>query len=365
MKILFGGTLPSQRQLKWAQLRVGLTVIFASITLAVLIFLMTGSTGLFTKKLYLRAYFDDTAGLRVGAPVRLQGVDIGNVTRIRVVPERKQTPVEVTMKATTRYIEFLRKDSMATLATAGVLGELFVNIDSTRATAAQVEDNDVLPTRETPGIEDVVRSTQSSLQNLDALLRRMDRIIAFVESGQGSIGKLIYDDTLYRRLNSSVNEVQVMVSAISQGKGSIGKLVTSDELYRKANGAVDKLNNIIDQINNGQGTAGKLIKDPSLYNNANQTIAKANELMTGINEGKGALGKFAKDEEFARKLDNTVTKLSALADKLNSGEGTAGRLLNDPSLYNNTDKMMLETRNLIQAIRENPKKYLTIRFRIF
>jgi phospholipid/cholesterol/gamma-HCH transport system substrate-binding protein len=72
-----------------------------------------------------------------------------------------------------------------------------------------------------------------------------------------------------------------------------------------------------------------------------------------------------KDEEFAKKLHNTIEKLSAIADRLEAGEGSAGRLLKDPSVYNNTDQLLIETRNLIKSMRENPKKYLTIHFRIF
>ena len=95
-------TVPSQKQIKWSQLRVGLTVVFASITLGVLIFLMSGTTGLFTKKIMLKSYFDNSGGLRVGAPVRLQGVDIGNVTSIRLVQDKPLTPVEVLMKVSTK-----------------------------------------------------------------------------------------------------------------------------------------------------------------------------------------------------------------------------------------------------------------------
>jgi len=66
------GTLPSQKQLHWSELRVGLTVLFASVTLTVLIFLMSGTTGMFTPKISLRSYFDNASGLRLGAPVRLE-----------------------------------------------------------------------------------------------------------------------------------------------------------------------------------------------------------------------------------------------------------------------------------------------------
>jgi len=76
------------------------------------------------------------------------------------------------------------------------------------------EDGDVLKIRDTPDIMDVVRSSQSSLQNIDTLVRRVDRIVSFVESGQGSIGHLIYDQSLYNRLNATLTEVQNMVNQI-------------------------------------------------------------------------------------------------------------------------------------------------------
>jgi phospholipid/cholesterol/gamma-HCH transport system substrate-binding protein len=357
--------VPSQKQLRWSQLRVGLTVLFASITLAVLIFLMTGTGGLFTKKITLKSYFDNTAGLRVGAPVRVQGVDIGNVVSIRLVPNKPQTPVEVTVKVSTKYDFEIRKDSVTILSTAGVLGEVYVDIDSTRATGPMAQDGDVLQIRDSPDISDVVRASQGTLQNLDALLKRLDRIVAFVESGQGSIGKLIYDPTLYNRFSNTVQEFQDVVTAISKGKGSIGKLIVSDDMYNKANATVDKLNLVIDEINQGKGTAGKFLKDPTLYDNANQTIANVRKLTEDVNAGKGALGKMTRDEEFARKLDDTVTKLNSLVARMDAGEGTVGKLFHDPSLYTNADQMLIETRQLVKAIRENPKKYLTIHFRVF
>ncbi len=358
--------MPSQSQVKWAQLRVGLTVIFAVIVLAVLIFLMTGTGGLFTPKIVIKSYFDNAGGIRVGAPVALQGVTVGNVSAIKVVPDHGPTPVEIDMKIVKKLAADIPKDAVSSIASVGVLGEAYIDIDRTKAVErASVQDGDVLKIRDTPDIMDVVRSSQSSLQNIDTLVRRVDRIVSFVESGQGSIGHLIYDQSLYNRLNATLTEVQTMVNQISSGQGSIGKLVVSDELYQKANSSVDKLNAIIDQINNGQGSVGKLIKDPALYNNANETVANLNKLTTEMNQGKGALGKLAKDEEFARKLDNTITKLSLIMDQIESGQGTAGKFIKDPSLYVNADQMLIETRNLLSAVRQDPKKYLTIKLKVF
>ena len=357
--------MPSQKQLKWSQLRVGLTVLFASATLAVLIFLMSGTTGLFTPKITLKSYFDDAQGLRNGAPVRLSGVDVGNVTAVRVVPNKPATPVEVVMKVTTKYSFDVRKDSVTALSTAGVLGETYINIDSSHAKGPEARDGDTLATRETPDIQDVVRASQGTLQNLDALLKRTDRILAFVESGQGSIGKLIYDPNLYNQFAETVNEFKGIVDEVRNGQGSLGKLLVTDEAYNKAMAAVDKINVMIDDLQQGKGTAGKFLKDPSLYDNANQTIANVKKLTDDINAGKGAIGRLSKDEALAQKLDNIITKLSALTDELEAGQGTAGKLFKDPSLYNNTDKMLVETRELVKSVRENPKKYLTFKVRVF
>ena len=357
--------MPSQKQLKWSQLKVGITVVIAALVLAVLIVLMSGNGGLLTHKLILKSYFFDAQGLRVGAPVRLSGVDIGNVNQIRVVRNKPQTPVEVTMKVNKKYSFDLRSDSKTLLSTAGVLGETYINIDSSKAVGREVRDGDVLQTDEEPGYQDVMRSTQNALQNMQALLARMDRIVAFVESGQGSVGKLIYDPALYNRVNSTVNDFQKLVGEIAQGQGSLGKLLNSDDLYNKANASLDKINLLIDDLNSGKGTAGKLLKDPTLYDTAQQTVANFKQLTDDINSGKGALGTITKDQEFARKLQNTMNRLSSITDRLDAGEGSAGKFLHDPSLYNNTDKLLADTQELIKAIRQNPKKYLTIHLKIF
>ena len=361
--------MPSQKQLRWAQLRVGLTVVFAAVVLAFLVFLMSGTTGLFTPTLHLVSYTDNAGGLRNGAPVRLQNVDIGNVETIQIVSHQNangaSTPVKIVMRVNAKFQPFLHNDSQVLLSTAGVLGETFIDIDSTQAKGPVVSNNSELPSKEVPDIQDVVRSSQSTLQNVNILVSRLDRIVTAVEDQKGSAGKLIYDKQLYNNLNSSVAQVNGMLNDINNGRGSLGKLINDDTLYTRASATIDKLNAVAESVNSGQGTLGKLLHDPELYDNANQTLAKANQLMDGINRGEGGLGKLAKDKEFAKKLDLLVTNLSTISSELQAGQGTAGKLLKDPSLYNNADKLTVESRNLLTAFRENPKNYLSIKLHIF
>jgi phospholipid/cholesterol/gamma-HCH transport system substrate-binding protein len=357
--------LPSQKQLKWSQLKVGITVIVASITLGFLLFLMSGTSGLFTPRIAIKSYFDNASGLRIGAPVRLSGVDIGNVTKISIVREKPLTPVEITMKVSTKFSYDLRRDSVASLETAGVLGETYLDIDSSQAVGGALQDGDTIPTQVHPDFNQVVRASQSTLQNMDALLKRADRILAFAESGKGSLGKLIYDPTLYNRFSLTVADFQKIVEQVGNGEGSLGRLISRNDAYDKFISTLDKMNGVIDDMQQGKGTAGKFLKDPSLYNNANDTIANLKKFTDDINAGKGTLGKLSKDEELAKKLDTTITKLSQLTSDLEAGQGTAGKFFKDETLYNNASQMLSETKDLVKAIRENPKKYLSIKLHVF
>ncbi len=357
--------MPSQKQLRWSELKVGITVLISSIVLAFLVFLMSGTTGMFTKKFTLITYFDNAEGLRQGQPVDLQGVPVGNVTGVKVVPNRPLSPVQVTMKIKADWQPYIHKDSKATVKTAGILGESFIDIDSRKTSKGTVVDGDELQSENEPGIDDVVRSSQGTLQNMDVLIRRLDRIVASVESGKGTLGEVINDPTLINKINAVLNQVQDTLNSVNNGQGTLGQLFTDKTLYRKLDDTVDKLNKIADDAQAGKGNLGKLLKDDSLYNNLNQTATKANKLLDDVNAGKGTLGKLTKDDALAAKLQNTINKLSAIADRLDAGEGSMGMLLKNPSLYNNADQMLIETRSLVKAIRENPKKYLTIHFRVF
>ncbi|HEX8924466.1 MAG TPA: MlaD family protein, partial [Terriglobales bacterium] len=332
--------------------------------LAVLIFLMSGTGGFFTKKNTYHAYWDSAGGLRVGAPVRVNAVDAGNVTAIKLV-NHGRTPVEVSFKVVDRVAPWIHTDSYVQISQAGALGDYFVDIISANSKGPVAQNGAELPVKDVPDLMDVVRSSQSTLQNVDTLIARANRIFAAVENQEGSVGQLIYDDQLYRRLNSSVNQVQGMLNDINNGKGSIGKLMKDDTLYDRANDAVSKLGSIANDIDAGKGTLGKFVKDPSVYDNANATLKKTNDLLDAINRGDGALGKLAKDPQFAKKLDDIANNLQVITTKLNAGQGSAGKLLNDEALYNNTNKMMAETSQLVTAIRQDPKKYLTIRVKIF
>lgn len=358
--------MPSQQEVQWSQLKVGVLVIVALAALTALIFLMSGNTGgIFTGKITLRSYFENAAGLKVGAPVNLEGVTIGNVKSIRIAPDRKLTPVEVIMKVSGRATSDVREDSKTSLDTIGVLGDTVVDIDSKHAIGPRVKDNDELGTTESPNLSDVIKSSQGTIEQVNTILAKIDSLVDTLNSGKGSVGQLINDPALYNKAVQAVDQLSKMSSDLNAGKGSIGKLLKDETLYNNLNDTTAKLDHITTEIDNGQGTIGKLLKDQTLYNNLNQTVNNANQLMAEVNQGKGTLGMLAKDPKFEARFRDTIDKLDAIMDKINSGQGTIGQMVVNPSLYNNANAMLTESRNLVTQVRENPKKYLTFHVKIF
>jgi len=358
--------VPNQHDVRWSQLKVGVLVIVAIAALTALISLMSGSTGgLFTRRIVVHSFFENASGLKPGAPVNLQGVTIGSVNKVLIDSKRKLTPVEVIMKIGLKYSDGLHKDSRASLSTAGVLGDTFVDIDSSHATGPPLKNGDELLTTETPSLSDVIKSSQSTIEQVNVILAKVNTLADVLGTTKGSAGKFLNDPALYNRAVGTLTEAQNLVKQINQGKGTLGKLITDQTLYDRANATISRLQNIADQIDAGKGTVGKLIKDEALYNNVNQTAQKANNLMTQINDGKGTLGMLAKDEAFRNKVNLTVANLQSILQRADDGKGTVGKLLHDPALYNNGNQAVVEMRKLLAAIRANPKKYLVIRLRIF
>lgn len=114
----------------------------------------------------INSCFNNVQGLREGAPVRIAGVDIGTVRRVRANPQRKDCPAEVEMALATTYEIRIPKDSIAGIDTAGILGESFVSIDAIQASGPPIENYGYLKSRpSTPpaSFEDYLKALDSVL----------------------------------------------------------------------------------------------------------------------------------------------------------------------------------------------------------
>jgi phospholipid/cholesterol/gamma-HCH transport system substrate-binding protein len=359
--------MPQRKQLTWAQLRVGALVIAGLVVLGVGIFFISGTVGGFlTSRYRLKTYFSSATGLREGAQVELAGIAVGNVEHIGI--SRYSEPgkaVEVDMKIARRYQDQIRTDSVATIETVGLLGESYVDISRGGPNQSPIPNGGVVESHEEADIKQIVQNANDVVSNLRVLSAKLNDITGQIQHGQGSIGKLIYEESFYNRLNKTADEAQELINRVNNGQGTLGKLLNDETLYNHAVTTVDKLNQVMDQVQHGNGSVAKFINDPSVYNNVNQAAQRANTLMANINEGKGTLGKFVKDPQLYNRLNDTMQHVDVITSRMDRGEGTLGKLSTDTTMYNNLTSSTQSLKQFLDEFRKNPKKYLTLHLHIF
>jgi len=361
--------MAQRKQITWSELRVGLFVLVGLLILAVAIFYVTGA-GFLGPKYRLKTYLPEVSGLSTGAPVRLDGVEIGNVEKIRLVPRQAGKPpdrmrnIEVGIRIDSKYQGDVLTDSTATLVTEGLLGNRYVNVQR-GYTGVPLKEGQAIPGAEEKAIKEVVERSADVLANLKALSEEIQEIIGDVQAGKGTIGKLITDDQAYNHLNSILARGDQIVGNVQSGQGTLGKLFMTDELYSKVDKGVDNVNTILADVRSQKGTIGKLLYDPSLYDQAKAALENGNTIMGDIRAGKGTLGKLTTDETLYNKLRDSSSNLSEATARLNKNDNTAGKLFSDPQLYDNLAAASAELRTFLTEFRKNPKKYLTVKMSFF
>jgi phospholipid/cholesterol/gamma-HCH transport system substrate-binding protein len=362
--------MPSQQEVRWSQLKVGVIVLISVVILTTLLFLMTSSSGLgvFSHKLTVSTYFENAAGLKTGAAVNLNGVTIGTVKKVIVsnAPERKLTPVQVVIKLDSKYQQSLHTDSTASLTTVGVLGDTVIDINSQVATGPPLQDGDTMNTLEQPSIQDVVKQSQGTIENLNTILAKLNTVVDNLESGKGSFGQLLVNPELYNKFVATMDSVQQTTAKLNKSDNTLGKFLNDNgKMYDQVDDALVRVDDMTKGIQSGKGSAGKLLTDDKLYNSLVQSVAHLNSILADADAGKGGLGVMLKDPKFARDLSDTLTQADALMTGINQGKGTLGKFATDDTAYGNLNKMLTETTNLVSTIRQDPKKYLTIHMKIF
>jgi phospholipid/cholesterol/gamma-HCH transport system substrate-binding protein len=358
--------MPQQERVAWAQLRVGVMVIAGLAILAVGIFFISGQVGFFTQRYTLKTYLTEASGLREGAEVRLAGVAIGNVKRVQISAfTDRSRAVEVVMHVSRRYQQEIRADSVASIETVGLLGESYVNISRGSRSQEVIPDEGVLKSSEGAEIKQVVQNADDVIVNLRVLSAQLNNITGQLQAGKGSIGKLIYDQTLYNHMNATAAKLDQMVTDLDEGKGSLGKLMADETFYNNATTTFDRFNKLLDDMQHGQGSVAKFISDPSVYNNVNHLVAQANSLFDGVNQGRGTLGKLATDSQLYDRANDVFDRFDKISTRMADGQGTLGKFSTDPTLYNNLSDSSKSMKDFLTEFKKSPKKYLTLRVHLF
>jgi len=282
---------------------VGLLILFA-------VFEFIGGIPFLRNEYTLKTYFQSVDELREGNPVKLNGVEIGTVSKIQIADNR----IEVIMRVK-KGVD-IKKDSVASIRLTGLLGTSYVNISFGSPDSSVAAPGSVLTSQEPADINEILAKVESAVGSLDSALGAFDIL------GENK-----------EQLNEIITNVNSVLSDLSQGKGTLGKLLKDDALYEEAKGALTNINQIASSIRAGKGTLGKLVTDPSLFDETKTAMSNFAKLSDTLSKSEGTLGKLLNDDKLYDQASAAATNLNSILKKINSGQGTLGKLVNDDRLY--------------------------------
>jgi phospholipid/cholesterol/gamma-HCH transport system substrate-binding protein len=300
-------------------LETRLGIFFAlALFVAALLMEMVGSPDFFKPGYLVKARFNSIQDLKVGDPVKMAGVPIGRVKNIQLAEDK----VEVTMKL--RKEAKVKTDSKASVRFMGLMGQNFVAVDFGSASAPEATANTLLQTVEQGDLNSLMVKLEGVATGVEGLTKNFSG-----ENFSNLLGP--FTDFLKEnspRLTAILGNLQIISGQIAKGEGTVGKLINDDTLYNKAVATVDNLN-----------ATTKDLKP--LFDDAKVTLGEAKNTMAGINRGEGSLGKLLKDEKLYTETTTAMSNLREILQKINQGQGSVGKLVNDDTLFNNA-KMTLQ-----------------------
>ena len=287
--------------------KVGIFFIIGMVILGLITFRVEQVGRFFKKHNDYKAYFQSSKGLKRGSRVTLSGMDIGEVKRVDV----EDGKILVTMAVNSKIP--IRKGSVAVVVPDFLFGKSYIDISLVPPDRPPLLPGSVLESADVPGFSDLLMKLDLAMGSLDILtdtLKSAQTILARLERGEGTMGKLFADDEMFDDLKGTVTNANEIMERMSRGEGTIGKLLVDDEFFDDLNEAVTNANLILAKMSKGEGTMGKLITDEELFNDLNEAVGNANIILGKMVRGEGTLGKLVRSEDLHEDLKNMMANLS-------------------------------------------------------
>jgi len=285
-----------------------------------LIFLMAGILAIgnlkstFVKKIHISAVFEDVNGLQSGNNVWFSGVKIGTVHDLGF---HGKSQVKVDVKIDEKARQYIHKDSKMKISTDGLIGNKIIIIYGGTPSAPLVEAGDTLGIELMASTEEMMSTLRANNENLLAITTDFKAISKKIAGGEGTVGKLLNDETLYNSLGTTLASLQrssahaekLTASIADYGgklnqKGSLANdLVTDTTVFKDVQASVKQLKKLT--ITAGEATE-----------NLKAASSNVNVATSKLDNKNSPLGVLLYDEASATHLKSTLKNLDGGSQKL-------------------------------------------------
>lgn len=349
-----------KKQLRWAQVKVGIIISLALVILFLSVFFAGSIDKLLHPKVEIKAAMRDVKGLKKGAPVWVYGIEEGSVENISLDPHYGTV---VTLSIVKGVLGYLRKDSTASVLTMGLLGDKYIELTPGTSKAEPLKAGDVIAGTAQIDLKEVMEAGGASMQKMNDFIQKLGKLVEKIETSKGSLAGFLDDPALYDNLKESSRNLSLITKDIRNGRGTAGMLVKDPSLYERLASASKSLEGFSRKIESGSGTMNKLIEDDLLYNRLVGAASSMEELGKKLNSSSGTFGKLIENPELYENLNRASLHISSILDRIDNGEGAAGVLIRDEEMAKDLKETVRELKKLTEDIRQQPRRYF--KFSVF
>jgi phospholipid/cholesterol/gamma-HCH transport system substrate-binding protein len=325
------------------QLKVGLFVIFGIALTMVGIFLIGDTRGLWQAKVAYHTAFDDVAGLKPGAPVRMGGLDIGAVTKVGHSSNPSDARAFVSLSINKKEAARIKTDTVARVINKGLLGDKMIEL-SFGSAEEPLDPNSLIPSEEPSDVlaaaNRVAAETAKAIQGVTPLVQQLGdpkfaadikgaasdlhSILDAIANGDGTMHRLLYDrkeaeqmtavlahlDSTTARLDAELADLQDLTRQVKEGPGIAHALVYDGEVSKNAAGTLAELHDDLRAIREGNGIAHALLYGDSstqhVMSNLNAMSDDLRAVVAGMRQGKGTIGALLVDPTVYEDIKSAV-----------------------------------------------------------
>lgn len=311
--------------------KLGIFVTTGLVFLILLLYVIGNNQNMFGNTFVLKARFENVNGLMPGNNIRFAGINAGTVKSIEVLND---STIEVTLLIKNKMKGFIHNNAMATITTDGLMGNKLVNIESVKAPAPLVQEGDVLFSKPSVHIDDILKVLNETTSDIAIIAGELKLTVRRINESQ-VLWQLLNDESLPSNLRYSLTRIRnasehmddmminldAIVMDLKQGKGSLGQLLKDTALVVSVKDAVDKIqkigasadslsirinalvSSIHHEIDNGEGSVSALLKDRKMKDHLDKSIQNIEQGTKAFNENMEAIKHSFLFRGYFRKLD--------------------------------------------------------------
>jgi phospholipid/cholesterol/gamma-HCH transport system substrate-binding protein len=332
--------MPSASRVNWAKLRVTALVVAAVAILSVFLYLLTGGTVLESKAtLYL--YMPDATAVGSGAPVRVNGIDVGKVSSVSFSGDNNPNRViRLVLSVQVEHLSDIPADSYAQISAETAVGDKYVDVTRGRSTDHLQPDGEI-PFKAQPELLKTL-----DLQQFEQQLRDVDATLADIEQGRSRVGQFVQGEGMFNDIRRRLVELDRAFRQAVATTSSVGSLLQSTELYDKISAPLVQMDNTLSRL---QST--RFLRDEKQYSDLHDRASALRKSIADIR----AQPLMSSDELYMSWI-RTLTSFIQRVDEMNQSPS-----FSSSETYDNLNGLARQLQESLREFRRDPEKYMRIK----